>query len=102
MNIRITPAADARLLLSWDACPGAASYRLRWSDRETTPGNYKALPASPDTTLRFPRIANRPYRFYAEALDAAGTVIATGAEAVAPVTTTPSPSWKPSTAALSP
>ena len=91
MNIRITPAADARLLLSWDACPGAASYRLRWSDRETTPGNYKALPASPDTTLRFPRIANRPYRFYAEALDAAGTVIATGAEAVAPVTTVPQP-----------
>ena len=90
MNIRITAAAGARLHLDWNAVEGAAAYRVRWSDRETAPENYKAIPAD-DTALEFPRLADRPYRFYVEALDASGCVLASSAEAVSDVLTIPQP-----------
>ena len=91
MNIRISAADATHVRLDWHAAQGAAAYRVFWSDRDTAPEHFKPLPDVDDTALTFPRIADRPYRFCVEALDASGCVLATSALAVSEVLTVPQP-----------
>ncbi|MBQ2954648.1 MAG: rhamnogalacturonan lyase [Clostridia bacterium] len=90
MNIRIT--FDNRALhLDWDAQPGAAAYRVLWADRETAREHFKPLPPVMEPTLIFPRLPDRPYRFFVEALDAQGGVLAVSQMAVSEACVTPEP-----------
>ncbi|MBP3648941.1 MAG: hypothetical protein J6K73_04065, partial [Clostridia bacterium] len=53
--------------------------------------NFKPLPDTTETACDFPRIPDRPYRLYVQALDNSGSPIATSETAVTPVLITPKP-----------
>lgn len=90
MNLQVLTDNYA-LSLQWDAVEGAAAYRVFWSDRETAEENFKSLPDVKETVCAFPRLADRPYRFYAAALDAEGREIQRSGQVVSPVLVTPAP-----------
>ncbi len=90
MNIYVTPNAK-KLRLHWDGVAGAVSYRVFWSDRETALEYFKALPDVKGAECTFPRVADRPYRFYVVALDDDEKELARSAVAVSPVLVVPQP-----------
>lgn len=77
MNLRIRSTGAAGITLCWNAQPQATAYRVFWSDRETAPSFFKALPDTTGTAFAFPRLPDRPYRFYVQALDTSGHVLRT-------------------------
>lgn len=91
MKITLLKQSSCSASITWDALPGAAAYRLCWSDRETALIHYKRLPAQPDTACEFQRIADRPYRLRVEALDADGCVLDVSDELVTSVHHIPQP-----------
>ena len=90
MNLQVINNGS-KLTLQWDKEAGAAKYRLFWSDRETAAENFKPLPDTTETACDFPRIPDRPYRLYVQALDNSGNAVATSETAVTPVLLTPKP-----------
>ena len=90
MKIQLLSCDNKGLRLAWDAVPGAASYALLWSDRETAIANYKAIPCAAPECL-FPRVADRPYRLCASALAADGRVLAQSEVITTPVAAVPQP-----------
>lgn len=90
MNMQVLTDNNT-LSLKWDAVGDAAAYRVFWSDRETAEENFKSLPDVKETVCVFPRLADRPYRFYAAALDAEGREIQRSGQVVSPVLVTPAP-----------
>ena len=90
MTLRILSSGPDGLHLTWAPVPGAASYALRWADRDTDACHYKRIPC-PEPACRFPRLPDRPYRLFAEALDGAGHVLARTETLVTPVTAVPHP-----------
>jgi len=91
MHLSIGAVSEKGLTLHWEAVPGAASYRIFWADRETARPFFKALPDTAETSCRFGRIPDRPYRFYGQALDAAGCVLVESETVISSVAVVPNP-----------
>ena len=77
--------------LTWQSVPGAASYRVLWSDRNTPAQIFKTLEPVSDTALRFARSTHIPYYVKVQALSAEGGVLAESAVLRTPVGSAPRP-----------
>lgn len=91
MKLQLTMDAQQSLHLSWDLTAQAAKTCVFWSDRETAEENFKLVTETTETTCCFSRLADRPYRFYAVALDAQGKELERSEQVVSPVMTIPQP-----------
>ena len=91
MRLHIASYTEKSLSLAWERHPAAAAYRVFWADRETERRFFKPLPVTEAAACHFPRVPDRPYRFYVQALDAAGAVLAESDVAVSAVKTVPQP-----------
>ena len=91
MKLTIVNQTRAATALCWETYPGAASYRLCWSDRETDFRHYRRLQPTAACTAEFVRVTDRPYYLRVEALDAQGCVLCVSDEAVTSVTHAPQP-----------
>ena len=91
MRLHIASYTEKSLSLAWERHPAAAAYRVFWADMETEHCVYKPLPVTVAAACHFPRVPDRPYRFYVQALDAAGAVLAESDVAVSAVKTVPQP-----------
>ena len=91
MNLHIHSQTERHFSLAWNAVEGAASYCVRWSDRETAAEHFKPLTPLAGTVCEFPRLADRPYRIFVQALDPQGGVLRQSGLLITPVLTVPQP-----------
>ena len=91
MHIALQQVTRDGVTVTWEPVPGAQSYRVLWSDRDTAAQIYKPLPAVTGTQFRFARSLHIPYYLKVQALDAQGAVLAESAPQRTPVAFAPRP-----------
>ncbi len=75
MKIRTERVEEESIRLSWDAVPGAAGYRLLWSDADREGMEYIPVAETADTRAEVGKTTHVPHYFRAEALDGKGRVL---------------------------
>lgn len=86
IDLTLRDAARDGVTLVWNKLPGAAAYRVLWTDRDTPLQLYKTLPPTAQTEYRFSRSTHIPYYLKVQALSAGGTVLSEGGPIRTPVT----------------
>jgi len=76
MRLYLKKVTPSGITVGWDPVPGAGSYRLSWSDRDTPAHIYKSLPPTESLEFRFARSTHIPYYLKVEALNEQGEILA--------------------------
>src|SRR5690625_2579162 len=67
-NLQVTNVTDSSVSLSWDAYPGADSYKVYWADKDTKNMKYRAIQTVTDTTYTFQKSTHVPHYFKVAAI----------------------------------
>ncbi len=76
MHLYLKKVTPSGITAGWDPVPGAGSYRLSWSDRDTPAHIYKSLPPTESLEFLFARSTHIPYYLKVEALNERGEILA--------------------------
>lgn len=85
MKLTVLSQTPHSTTIAWDACPGAATYAVDWSDRMTPQLRCKTAGLTADTAFTFRRSTHIPYYLKVRALDEAGALVAETAWLKTPV-----------------
>lgn len=83
--IRLRELTSGGVTVVWDKVPGARSYRVLWTDRDTPARIFKPLAPVTETVFRFSRSTHIPYYVKVQALSETGEILAESGTARTPV-----------------
>lgn len=85
LKIQLNEITSEGVTVTWEPIPGARTYRLLWSDRNTPAQIYKMSGETAGTSLRFDKSTHIPYYLKVRAIDAAGAVLSESRPVTTPV-----------------
>lgn len=88
LEVQLTEITPDGVTVTWEPVPGARTYRLLWSTRNTPAQIYKKSGETNGTSLRFDRSTHIPCYLKVQALDDSGAVFASGGPVPTPVNRT--------------
>ena len=74
LEVQLTEITPDGVTVTWEPVPGARTYRLLWSTRNTPAQIYKKSGETNGTSLRFDRSTHIPCYLKVQALDDSGAV----------------------------
>lgn len=91
INLSLRDVSRDGVTLAWNEFPGAAAYRVLWTDRDTPAHIFKPLPPVSGTAFRFSRSTHIPYYLKVQAMGGDKAVLAESAVLRTPVARAPRP-----------